>query len=160
MKVRCVTSFYRNRHFPSPRTKPTSPVQASVWRQREPMRAPALTCVLVILVAGCGPSTAVHRLDGMALVEVRRGICFVGCGIKARFPNGTRCNGFAVSMDYDRRLTADIYCPDAPTALLQVDKVSRTGSSLGTLRPGISTFSNETIDIDAIIDIHVPYSEE
>ncbi|WP_299141569.1 hypothetical protein [uncultured Tateyamaria sp.] len=92
-------------------------------------------------------------------MEIWRGTCFVGCNIKARLPDGTRCGGFAVQMEYGRTLAADIRCPDAPNATLRVDNVSKGAASMGTLTPDTSFFEKQPIDIDAIIEKHAPNSE-
>lgn len=111
------------------------------------------------VIAGCGPRIVVQDADGMALMDVQRGFCFVGCNIKARLPDGMRCGGYAVAMEYDRPLAANIYCPDAPTATLQVEAAKKTGTSVGILTPDADFFANEPIDIDAIVEKHVPSKE-
>ena len=121
------------------------------------VRVSALTAL--VLLAGCGPRIEVQSPDGLALVDVRRGLCFVGCNIKARLPDGTACRGFAVALEYDRPLAADFYCPDVPTARLHVETAKRQGKSLGTLTTNTSFFSQKSIDIDTIVDAHVPTPE-
>lgn len=95
----------------------------------------------------------------MALLDVRRGFCFVGCGIKVRLPDATKCDGYAAAMNYDHPLAANLYCPGEATALLRVGKVERHGSSIGTVTADKSLSSNAPIDIDAIVAKHVPTPE-
>ncbi|WP_299624453.1 hypothetical protein [uncultured Tateyamaria sp.] len=126
--------------------------KGSLW-----VRVSAMTAL--VLLTGCGPRIEVQSPDGMALMDVRRGVCFVGCNIQARLPDGTTCRGFTVQLEYDRPFAANIYCPDVPTATLQVETAQRHGTSVGTLSPNANLFSNKSLDIDAIVDAHVPTPE-
>ncbi len=101
----------------------------------------------------------VQDAQGLALMDVRRGMCFVGCNLQVRMPDGTKCRGFAVGLNYDYPLGANISCPGMPTAVLQVETVSRDGPSTGTLVPDASLFSDALIDIDAIVARHAPSPE-
>lgn len=146
---------------PGGRPSRASAMRCQVTVGRDPVRCAArfLVLICVVLLAGCGPRTSVQSHDGMPLLDVKRGLCFVGCNVIATLPNGTRCSGYAIAMDYGDTLTADIRCPNTPTATLQVDQIQQGGTSIGTLTPNSSLFRNEPIDIDAIIEKHVPRSE-
>ncbi len=113
----------------------------------------------ILFLAGCAPNTEVVNPDGLALMHIKRGFCFVGCGIKARLPDGTKCGGYAVGMEYGRGLNAELYCPNRPTTYLQVDVVEKTGSSVGRLKPNASFNSQNQIDVDAVVKKYTPISE-
>ena len=133
--------------------------QVLVGRDLVRCAARASALFAIPLIAACTPSTTVQGPSGMALLEVRRGTCFVGCNVRAQLPDGTKCGGYAIAMEYGRSLSADIYCPGKPTATLLVEDVKRDGVSVGTLTPDTSLFASEPVDTDAIIAKHVPSSE-
>lgn len=150
---------YHTRPGGRPFRAPEVRYRGTVWRAPVRCAARVTGCLVLPLLAACAPGTSVQTADGMPLLDVRRGFCFVGCNVIARLPDGTKCKGFAPGMNYEHSLTADLYCPESPTALLQVEDVQRDRVSTGTLTPNASIFRDEPVDIDAIIQKHVPSSE-
>lgn len=116
----------------------------------------ALGLITLLALASCAPRTQVVDHTGLPLMQVKRGFCFVGCNINARLSDGTKCRGYSIGMQSDRPLKASLNCPERPTALLRITNVERKGNSVGTLTLNTRLFSQEPIDIDAIVKKHVP----
>ncbi|MEL6618790.1 MAG: hypothetical protein AAFP16_07935 [Pseudomonadota bacterium] len=124
------------------------------WKGGDPARCAirALSCDGGVLLSGCGPKIEDQSPDGVPQMDLNRGVCFVGCDVATRLPDGANCCGFAVRMQYGRLMAADTYCPDAPTA-------EQNDPSTGDLTPYASFFWDEPIGVEAIVAAHVPTPE-
>ena len=91
------------------------------------------TISLLGLAACSSPKFSVATPTGELLFEGRQGVCFIGCNVRLRRPDGVACSGFTPGLQSGRPQYIQVSCPDMPLQSLRTESWSFEQVTIGFL---------------------------
>jgi len=108
-----------------------------------------LICPLFLAACAGRPYEIVDK-DGSELFEIRTGTCFVGCNIKLRKPDGTRCKGYAIGLEDGMEASVSFSCPGDVPQQLTTTSLSRNAAAVGMLETKQAVEKRRAAYLDAL----------